>query len=736
MLGAFRSFIGITLLVVIKGLFVEAIFSDEAYHIDWQLSNVGPYQCVLPASATESNDQLLVLSTFNNGTMISWLNKTSGELLERLPLGYRVADAMIEHNDLFLKLEDGSINAMDSMNGFSLDHPPTEFSSSCNPDLSTIRFEDGKIKIMDHDTDLQIFSIDMPQDFKGIKYFRSDKENTLDLMYSTVGGKYTFTSVSDLTSTQTWMRDESLANIRAYTYVSSADPNLAQMFTELSQEGSMNVLEAYQFRVKQTLNRLKNYLLEKKFSVGAIVKEFLEDEDEATLHQKDVSFGLLKYLIVATEEGKIAVLDVRDGRQLWNYESGLKDILKIEALRSDTEVVIFTKSGPSLTFDITRIETEPYLLTNTNMAPVHSVEKISENGAFLFKRPGGGRFLLENPLNPITQDLYLLDHNSKELNAFIYQNEAITETWKTKVDEQEEIVAFSSRGEEHVANLGIVLGNRTVLYKYLYPHLAAYATKNEENVLTIRIIDTVSGELLHTSFHEDEVDFNFPINLVFGEHWCVYTYFSTKPVPEQKIAVIELYESLVANERVSEPLTEVNALGNIQRPQFIQKAYLYPEVIKNIGLTKTKLGITTKSIILELENGQVTILPKFILSARRVEESQLSVDDKKEFMVMPYLSAIPINDQAVLTHNRVLLTGPDSHLLSIPTDLESTTLVCTLGHDLFCTRVFPSSQFDKLSPSFEKGKLMATVIGLLLICFFLRPLVDTKKLKLKWLVKD
>ncbi|CUS24269.1 LAQU0S15e00738g1_1 [Lachancea quebecensis] len=736
MLGVFRSFVSITLLVAMKGLFVEAVFSDEAYHIDWQRSNIGPYQCVLPASVAENNDQLLILSTFGNGTMLSWLNKTNGELLERLPLGYPVSDAMIENNKVFLKLDNGSINVVDSMNGFSLDYSPMEFSSSCNPDLSAVRFEDGKVKIMDGDSDLQIFSIDMPQDFKGIRYLQSNEENAFDIMFSTVTGNYSFTSVTDLTSTQTWTRDESLANVRACTYVSPADPNLAQMFLELTQEGSMNLLEAYQFRVKQTLDRLKNYLLERKFSVGAIVKEFLEDEDEATSKEKDVSFGLLKYLIVATETGKIAALDVRDGRQLWYYETGLRDIIKIEALRSDTEIVVFTKSGPSLVFDVTKIEEKPFLVADTNMAPAESVEKISEEGAFLFKGPDGKRFLLQSPLNPITQDIHLLDHNSEELSAFVYQNEAITETWKIKAGEQEEIVAFSSRGEEHVANLGIVLGNRTVLYKYLYPHLAAYATKSEQNVLTVRIIDTISGELLYTAFHDDEVDFNFPINLVFGEHWCVYTYFSTKPVPEQKIAVIELYESLVANERTSEPSVEVDALENTQKPQVVQKAYLYPEVIKNIGLTKTKLGITTKSIILELENGQVTILPKFILSARRVEESQLSADDKKEFMVMPYVSAIPINDQAILTHNRILLTGPDSLLLSIPTDLESTTLVCDLGHDLFCTRVFPSSQFDKLSPSFEKGKLMATVIGLLLICFFLRPLVDTRKLKLKWLVKD
>ena len=114
----------------------------------------------------------------------------------------------------------------------------------------------------------------------------------------------------------------------------------------------------------------------------------------------------------------------------------------------------------------------------------------------------------------------------------------------------------------------------------------------------------------------------------------------------------------------------------------------------------------------------------------------MSADDKKEFMAVPYISAIPINDNAIITHKRRLLPTAKSQLASIPTELESTSIVCNLGHDLFCTRVSPSSQFDKLSPSFEKGKLVSTVFGLLLVCFFLRPSVDSKKLKTRWMVKD
>ena len=116
----------------------------------------------------------------------------------------------------------------------------------------------------------------------------------------------------------------------------------------------------------------------------------------------------------------------------------------------------------------------------------------------------------------------------------------------------------------------------------------------------------------------------------------------------------------------------------------------------------------------------------------------MSNDDKKEFMASPYYSIIPINDQMVITHQRSVLPSKNrnSQLFSVPTSLESTAYVCSLGYDLFCTRIAPSSQFDILPTSFERSQIMFTIVGLVIALYVVKPWVETKKLKQKWFVKE
>ncbi|SCV02898.1 LANO_0G00914g1_1 [Lachancea nothofagi CBS 11611] len=730
--------LGLALLAATAFRSVNAIFDDEVNGIDWQLSNIGDYKCVVPASRTTHNDQFVILSDLGDHSLLSWVNKTNGELLDRLPLNYKVEDIMVtEKNEIILQKGDASYFAIDSLNGFDIQYDALGFISSCSPDLSLVQVREGKLKVLDSDKEYVVYHRQLPENFSGIKYFENREDGSFDLITSTSDGKYQFLELDNSNITKEWERDESLANINAFAFVSSKDPLTSKIFSEISKEESMSVLDAYKFRISQTSQRLKDYLQERKFSIGTIFKEFFQEDDDLTKLHRDINFGLLKYLIVATDKGKIVNLDVRNGKQLWSVETGLKDIYRMEASMLDSELFVVTKSGLSMLLEISAIEKEPFILKRSKQLDVELAEPF-DNGNFLYvKSKDGAKSVINNRVTSGDEEIYFLDHDDKRLSASFLKNSTIEDTWNVELSEDEEIRAFSYRDQSPVVSLGNILGNRTVLYKYLYPHLAAFATVDKSsNSLTVRIIDTVTGELVHTVLHENKVALASPINVVFGENWCIYTYFSIEPVPEQKIGVIELYESPTPNERLSETSLEADAISHADKPHIIQNAYIYPEVIKNLALTQTKFGITIRSVILELENGQIAYLPKFILNARRVEESKMTADDKKEFMFSPYASSIPINDHTILTHHKRVLSGPNSYLASVPTNLESTSIVCSLGHDLYCTRISPSSQFDKLKPRFQKGNLLSTILGLLVTCFFVRPMVDTKKLKTKWLVKD
>ncbi|SCU96432.1 LADA_0H00914g1_1 [Lachancea dasiensis] len=722
------------LLTVINLPHVWAIFDDQVNNIDWQKSNIGRYKCVFPASNDSSNDHFLILSMIGDDSLLSWVDKTSGELVDRLPLNFHATDAMLtEDNIVVLQTADNAYKAFDSVDGFEVHKTNFVFEPNCIPDMSLIQVRDGKMKILDEAKQFVISIQELPQAFNRVEYFNSSEDGNYELMISTNDGLYNFSKFENHILAETWVRDESLTNIIASTFISAKDPTISKIYAEVSQEDSMTILEAYKFRVNQTLLRLKEYLMAHKFSVGNIVKNLFEEDDEATILQKDVNFGLLKFLIVATDRGTIANLDIRTGKKIWSIETGLTDIITIQAVMMDTEIEVYCKSGTSLILEVSAIQREPFLLQRTQGPSLLKAEPL-ENGYIYLETDDPGILMSRTDI-PADKEFYFLNHNKTYLGASVFKNNSIEKTWGLQMGD-EQILSFAFREQDLSVSLGNILGDRSVLYKYLYPHLAAYVTgKDVGGAFTLRIVDTVTGELVYSVAHDDGIDLRVPINLVFGENWVIYTYFSTKPVPEQKIGVIELYESLAPNERYSTSAVEVDAFSNELKPKVLQNAYLYPEVIKNMALTKTKFGITIRSVVLELENGQITYLPKFILSARRVAESQMSASDKKEFMMSPYVSAIPISDYTILTHHRRILSGPNSLLTSVATNLESTSLVCSLGHDLYCSRVYPSSQFDQLKPSFQKFQLLSTIAGLLLICFFIRPIVDTKKLKTQWLVK-
>lgn len=77
---------------------------------------------------------------------------------------------------------------------------------------------------------------------------------------------------------------------------------------------------------------------------------------------------------------------------------------------------------------------------------------------------------------------------------------------------------------ENVASLGRVLGNRSVLYKYLNPNLLALTTINN-NTLTCYLVDTVSGAVHYSAVHSG-AGRGGDVFVVQSENWVVYSYWS------------------------------------------------------------------------------------------------------------------------------------------------------------------------------------------------------------------
>lgn len=728
--------------LLLKKIAVSAIYVEEAFISDWQLESVGPYECILENT---DHELLIILSDYESKTMVSFVNETSGDLLFRETLDFKAYDAMMANDGSQYILKDsfGKLFAFDGSSGFPLQDDMTnyQFVSTCTPDLSNVKMTENSLKVIDAESQLELFHADLPGSFKTIEFLHTDYIGSLRVLYSTSDAKYVFHSFLNGELQYEWYRDESINNITAHTFIDLPDTVLETISQELSGERNFsNVWEAYQFRAVSDWRRIMNLLRENHYSPGKILTKLMKFDSGASSNELDVKFGLAKYLVVATSQGRIAALDLKNGTEVWNFDSGLQEILLLKWSAEEKEFLAFAKDGSYSFYDVSSA-LQPVLKETGSLydGEIDALSQLDFNEYFVKFQSGHKRIIsLGNDAPNCTAKTFITDHDKNGVYGYITEDDGnLKNTWQITLEQHEEIVAFAGRESNSAVILGHALGNRTVLYKYLYPNLASYAVLNvDTGYLYINLIDTVSGELLHTQFHDDKVDGELPINILFGEYWFSYSYFSTEPIPEQKLVVVELYESLEANQRVSNASMKYNPLHGVHKPQVLSKSYFFPEIIRRMAISRTKFGITSKAIILELENGQITYISKDILSARRVVESEMTDADKKEFMAVPYLSTIPINDHFIITHSRSMLMGNNAQLVSIATNLESTSIVCDIGFDVFCSKISPSGQFDIMSPSFEKGKLLATIVGLVVLCYFLRPSVEASKLKKLWLVRN
>ena len=94
---------------------------------------------------------------------------------------------------------------------------------------------------------------------------------------------------------------------------------------------------------------------------------------------------------------------------------------------------------------------------------------------------------------------------------------------------------------EQIASLGRVLGNRSVLYKYLNPNLLAFATTKQNDTaqtLYIYLLDTVSGVIHYRGVHYGAGPVSPEIPSVYvlqSENWVVYGYWNHGPGAVEEI---------------------------------------------------------------------------------------------------------------------------------------------------------------------------------------------------------
>ncbi|XP_076472635.1 ER membrane protein complex subunit 1-like [Babylonia areolata] len=288
---------------------------------------------------------------------------------------------------------------------------------------------------------------------------------------------------------------------------------------------------------------------------------------------------------------------------------------------------------------------------------------------------------------------------------------------------------YTKRPIEHVHSQGRVLGDRSVLYKYLNPNMVVVVAEGEEASSTtsakgpsgffnVYLVDAVTG---HIVFHENHKRTRGPVNVVHAENWVVYSFYSEKH-RRYEMAVLELYEG-----KEQSNSTAFSSLSPPPNPLVLRQSYIFPVPIHCLASSVTEKGITNKNLIMALKVGGVLSLPKALLDPRR---PSIPSQETMEEGTIPYIPELPVSTENFINYNRSIFNVRGIH--TAPAGLESTSLVLVYGTDIFYTRVMPSKMFDVLKEDFDYIFIAAVLAIMILVSIISQKLAARKALKRAW----
>ena len=289
---------------------------------------------------------------------------------------------------------------------------------------------------------------------------------------------------------------------------------------------------------------------------------------------------------------------------------------------------------------------------------------------------------------------------------------------------------------EPVASIGRVMGNRTVLYKYLSPNLALLTAVSEiSETLSMYLVEAVSGDILQVSTHQG-LDISFPISSAVSENWFTYSFTTQDPAtqaPTHYLVSSELFESPHTNDRGPIPNTanySTTAPGSSSNPHIVTQSFILTEPISHMSVSQTSQGITSRQLLAVLpESSAIIGLHRYMLDPRRPVNRDPTSLELEEGLTR-YHPVLPLDPKLYLTHSREVVGI--KKLISRPTRLESTSLVFGFGHDIFGTRLTPSLAYDVLSPAFNKVQLLMTVVALFVGVVVLAPMARSRQAETRW----
>lgn len=332
-------------------------------------------------------------------------------------------------------------------------------------------------------------------------------------------------------------------------------------------------------------------------------------------------------------------------------------------------------------------------------------------------------------------------------------------------------VAYPQR-DEVVQSPCNVLGDDSILLKYLNPHMAVVVTMSEikqgkgdplvaalgektttgrkpkgvtqpddaeaapvedEPNLFVNVVDTVSGRVLHRVSHSNaSADSKFPT--VINENWVMYAFFNEKS-RRTELGVLTLYEGMIDKAGITlftspEQVLSFSSLEPREsKPVVLSKTYVIVKPVTALGVTSTRAGISTQQILIASADDRITSVSRQMLEPRR-PTGEVKVHEKTEGLFQ-YSPLVPLVSMSSPSYNQTV--HDVSKIVSTSTALESQSLILAFGGpDIFFSRISPSRGFDLLPESFNRMLLSIVVIALVSVLFVVKTMGEKKMVKDGW----
>jgi hypothetical protein len=334
-------------------------------------------------------------------------------------------------------------------------------------------------------------------------------------------------------------------------------------------------------------------------------------------------------------------------------------------------------------------------------------------------------------------------------------------------------VAYPIR-DEMVQTMSTILGDNSLLLKYLNPHLAVVITVTDDTSKTsiaeslekaqgtapkrkpagvgdaaataetkledstanlfVNLVDTVSGRILHRMSHSN-ADVDQDMTALITENWVIYSFVNAK-TRRTELGVLTLHEGMIDPKGIGlftspEQSTSFSSFDvRESKPVVLSKTYVFPKRITALGVTATRGGISGRNILIASDDGKITSVNRMMLETRRPMGEVKDVEKMEG--LFPYNELIVQIPYSVISYNQTLEAV--TSVVSAPTALESQSLVLAFGGpDIFFTRTSPSKGFDLLPDSFSRVLVTIVSTGLVVVLFVVKRIGSQRALKSSWI---